>query len=226
MLYWPVTAHLALGHSVDYLEALRELQRRDDWERTGGAADASRWDLRRMRSLLGRLGDPQLGRRTVHVAGSKGKGSVASMVASALRAAGETVGLYTSPHLHRFVERIAVDGEPIAQEDFGRLTDEVLPAVDAEDADGSYGRVSTFEALTALGFLSFREREAAWQVLEVGLGGRLDATNVIDEKDVCVITQIGLEHTAVLGETDGTTERASYRYDVIAPPGPRADSGH
>jgi dihydrofolate synthase/folylpolyglutamate synthase len=186
---------------VNYLEALRRLQQRDDWERSGSAADASRWDLRRMRSLLARAGDPQLGRRTVHVAGSKGKGSVVSMVAAVLQAAGETTGRYTSPHLHRFVERIAVDGEPIAEEDFARLLGELLPQIEAEDADGSYGRVSTFEALTALGFLYFRERNASWQVLEVGLGGRLDATNVLDEKDVCVITQIGLEHTAILGDT-------------------------
>ncbi len=186
---------------MDYLEALRLLQRRDDWERSGSARDAARWDLRRMRSLLARLGDPQLGRRTVHVAGSKGKGSVASMVASVLHAAGEPIGLYTSPHLHRFVERIAVDGEAISTEDFARLIGELSPAIEAEDADGSYGTVSTFEALTALALLYFRERDARWQVLEVGLGGRLDATNVLDEKDVCVITQIGLEHTAVLGDT-------------------------
>jgi dihydrofolate synthase/folylpolyglutamate synthase len=201
VLYWPKTAGLYSEALLNYLEALRQLQRRDDWERTGAAADAARWDLRRMRSLLARAGDPQLGRRTVHVAGSKGKGSVVSMVASVLQANGETAGRYTSPHLHRFVERIAVDGEPIAEEDFARLLGDLLPQIDAEDADGSYGRLSTFEALTALAFLSFRERNASWQVLEVGLGGRLDATNVLDEKDVCVITQIGLEHTAVLGDT-------------------------
>jgi dihydrofolate synthase/folylpolyglutamate synthase len=186
---------------VHYREALRLLHRRDDWERSGSPDDAARWDLRRMRSLLARLGDPQLGRRTVHIAGSKGKGSTAAMIASVLRAAGENAGLYTSPHLHRFVERIAIDGEPIAEEDFGRLMGELLPAIEAEEADAAYGTVSTFEALTALSFLAFRERGVTVQVLEVGLGGRLDATNVIDDKDVCVITPIGLEHTAVLGDT-------------------------
>ena len=154
-----------------------------------------------MRSFLARLGDPHLGRGTVHVAGSKGKGSVASMIAAVLRAAGHTTGLYTSPHLHRFVERIAVDGEPVATEDFGRLMGQLAPQIEAEDADGSYGAISTFEALTALAFLYFRERDVRWQVLEVGLGGRLDATNVFDEKAACVITAIGLEHTAVLGDT-------------------------
>ena len=123
------------------------------------------------------------------------------MIASVLRAAGPSTGLYTSPHLHRFTERIAVDGEPIAPDDFARLFGELTPHIDAEDIDGSYGTVSTFEALTALAFRYFQERNVQWQVLEVGLGGRLDATNVLDEKAVCVITAIGLEHTAVLGDT-------------------------
>jgi dihydrofolate synthase/folylpolyglutamate synthase len=123
------------------------------------------------------------------------------MVASVLDAAGETVGLYTSPHLHRFVERVAVGREAISPEDFGRLVGELHPHIEAEDAGATYGRVSTFEALTVLAFMYFRERNAATQVLEVGLGGRLDATNVFEQKDVCVITPIGLEHTAMLGNT-------------------------
>ena len=200
---------------MDYLEALRLLRHRDDWERTGSPADAARWDLRRMRSLLARLGDPHLGRNTIHIAGSKGKGSTAAMIASVLHAAGASAGLYTSPHLHRFVERIAVNGEPIAAEQFGGLFDTLLPAIDAEDAEGGYGTVSTFEALTALAFLYFRELKVDWQVLEVGLGGRLDATNVFDEKAVCVITPIGLEHTSVLG--DSIQEIAKEKAGIITP---------
>ncbi len=212
---------------MQYLESLRLLRQRDDWERSGSAADASRWDLRRMRSLLARLGDPHLGRGTVHVAGSKGKGSVASMVGAVLTEAGVSIGLYTKPHLHRFVERIAVCGEPISQDDFGRLVGELVPHADAEEANGSYGAVSTFEALVALAFVYFREREAAWQVLEVGLGGRLDATNVFDEKAVCVITPIGLEHTAVLGDT--VAKIAEEKAAIITPGttvimGPQRDS--
>ncbi len=200
---------------MDYLDALRYLQRRDDWERTGSAADAARWDLRRMRSLLGRLGDPHLGRGTVHVAGSKGKGSVAAMVASVLQAAGVSNGLYTSPHLHRFVERVAADGEPISEDDFGRLGGELAPHIEAEDASGAYGTVSTFEALTALAFICFRERGVRWQALETGLGGRLDATNVFDAKEVCVLTPISLEHTAVLGDT--IPQIASEKAGIITP---------
>ena len=137
------------------------------------------------------------------------------MIASVLQAAGEPAGLFTSPHLHRFVERISVEGEPIALEAFGRLMGELAPQIDAEDADGSYGAVSTFEALAALAFLYFREREVRWQVLEVGLGGRLDATNVFDEKDVCVIMPIGLEHTAILGDT--VAQIAEEKAAIITP---------
>ena len=168
-----------------------------------------------MRSLLSRMGDPHLGRSTVHVAGSKGKGSVAAMIAAVLQAANVNTGLYTKPHLHRFVERIAVDGEAIAPEDFGRLMAGLSTQIEAEESDGSYGTVSTFEALVALAFLYFREREAVWQVLEVGLGGRLDATNVFDEKAVCVITPIGLEHTAILGDTVG--QIAEEKAAIITP---------
>ena len=168
-----------------------------------------------MRSLLARLDNPHLDRGTVHIAGSKGKGSTAAMIASVLQEAGVTAGRYTSPHLHRFTERISIGGEPIAEDDFARLLAALLPHVEAEDAEGAFGPVSTFETLTAMAFLSFREREVAWQVLEVGLGGRLDATNVVEEKAVCVITPIGLEHTAILGDT--VAQVAAEKAAIITP---------
>lgn len=168
-----------------------------------------------MRSLLARLDDPHLGRGTVHVAGSKGKGSTAAMIASVLQEAGVAAGRYTSPHLHRFTERITIGGEPIAEDGFARLLETLLPHADAEDAEGSFGPLSTFEMLTAMAFLCFREREVAWQVLEVGLGGRLDATNVLEEKAVCVITPIGLEHTAILGDT--VAQVAAEKAAIITP---------
>jgi len=217
---------------MDYQAALTFLQGLTDWERSPAQVLAPQnYDLRRVRSLLARLSNPHLGRSTVHIAGSKGKGSTAAMVASILKAAGYLTGLYTSPHLHSFCERIASDGEPISPADFARLTAIVASAVEAENSEARYGRVTTFEALTALAFLYFREREGwplampigprhgesplatagghariekgggLWQVLEVGMGGRLDATNVVDDKDVCIITALGLEHTAVLGDT-------------------------
>ena len=219
---------------MDYRRALRFLLSLSDWERLpagqaglpaapGAVAvvqtrEAARFNLERVRSLLARLGDPHLGRSTIHVAGSKGKGSVAAMIASVLRAAGVPPGLYTSPHLHRITERIAVDGEAISPDDFARLTESLRGAVEAENADGAHGQLTTFEALTALAFLYFRERAVRWQVLEVGLGGRLDATNVVEEKAICVITPISLEHTAVLGETVG--QIAAEKAAIITPGAP------
>lgn len=163
-------------------------------------ASAARLELRPLRRLLARLGDPQRGRGTAHITGSKGKGSVAAMIAAVLHAGGLHTGLYTSPHLHSIRERLRIDGEPIGPDELARLTTVLRGEVEAM-ADAGEGRLSTFELLTALGFLHFREQNAAWQVIEVGLGGTLDATNVLDEKQVCVFTPIGLEHTAILGDT-------------------------
>jgi dihydrofolate synthase/folylpolyglutamate synthase len=189
---------------MDYSQAIEYVLSFTDWERAPAQAfAAANFDLRRVQSLLARLGNPHLGRQTIHIAGSKGKGSVAAMVASILQAAGYRSGLYTSPHLHNIRERIVVDGQPIGEDEFARLTEVLAPQVAAENEDGRFGQLTTFELLTALAFLYFQDRDARWQVLEVGMGGRLDATNVVDEKAVCVITPISLEHTIVLGDTVG-----------------------
>ncbi|MGQ9573052.1 MAG: bifunctional folylpolyglutamate synthase/dihydrofolate synthase [Dehalococcoidia bacterium] len=187
---------------MDYRQATEYVFSFADWERAPAQAFApANFDLRRVHSLLARLGNPHLGRQTIHIAGSKGKGSVAAMIATILQAAGYRCGLYISPHLHNVRERIVVDGQPIGEDDFARLTEVLAPKVAAENEDGRFGELTTFELLTALAFLYFRDRNARWQVLEVGMGGRLDATNVVDEKAVCVITPISLEHTAILGDT-------------------------
>jgi len=187
---------------VHYRQAIEYILSFTDWEREPAQAfAAANFDLRSVHSLLARLGNPHCGRQTVHIAGSKGKGSVAAMMASILGAAGYRTGLYTSPHLHSFCERIVLDGQAIAEADFARLTGSLASAAAAENGDGRFGQLTTFELLTALAFLYFRERDAQWQVLEVGLGGRLDATNVVDDKAVCVITPISLEHAAILGDT-------------------------
>lgn len=185
---------------MTYAEALRWLYRYTDYEMTPlSAATAARLELAPLRDLLARLGDPQRGRRSVHITGSKGKGSTAAMVEAILRATGERTGLYTSPHLHHETERIRIDGEPIERDIFLRLVEEIKPHVEAVVADG--GRLTTFDLRTALGFLAFREQSMAWQVIEVGLGGRLDSTNVLDEKDLCIFTPVSLEHTQILGDT-------------------------
>jgi len=186
---------------VDYVEALRYLYSLADFERSGRFAD--RPDVVPVRALLAELGDPHLGRVTVHVAGSKGKGSVAAMVESVLRAAGMTTGLFTSPHLNRFPERIQISGEPVATEEFAAGVAEVAAAVGRVKVKMPDRAVVTFDVLTALGFLLFRERGVDAQVIEVGLGGLLDSTNVFGpgEKHCAVITNIGLEHTEILGDT-------------------------
>jgi dihydrofolate synthase/folylpolyglutamate synthase len=187
---------------MDYSQAVEYIFSFTDWERASAQTfAAANFDLRRVQSLLARLGNPHLGRRTIHIAGSKGKGSVAAMIASILQAAGYRSGLYTSPHLHNVRERIAVDGQPIGEDEFARLTEALAPQVAAENEDGRFGQLTTFELLTALALLHFQDRDVQWQVLEVGMGGRLDATNVVDEKAVCVIAPISLEHTTVLGDT-------------------------
>jgi dihydrofolate synthase/folylpolyglutamate synthase len=153
-----------------------------------------------MDELLGRLDDPHLKARTAHIAGSKGKGSVAAMMASALTASGYTTGLYTSPHLHDLNERMRVDWAMVSNEELVALVDRLRPEIEAVNEAATYGKLTTFEILTALGFTHFAQKGVDYQVIEVGLGGRLDATNIV-HPDVCVITSISLEHTEVLGNT-------------------------
>ena len=169
-----------------------------DFERT--ASHGHEFHLDRMGLLLGALGNPHLGRPTVHVAGTKGKGSTAAMFASVLQVQGHRVGLYTSPHLHSAVERIQVCGRPIAGADFAALVEHAWPVMERANQEGGAGSVTTFELLTTLAFLHFKKAGADFQVIEVGLGGRLDSTNVV-EPDVCVITPLSLDHTEILGPT-------------------------
>jgi len=198
---------------VNYRRAIDYLLTFADFERSGRFAE--RPDVAPMLSLLRRLGDPQLGRRTVHVAGSKGKGSVAAMVESVLGAAGLSTGLYTSPHLHSYCERIRIGGEAISEAEFAELTAVVQGAVEAEREALGGRELVTFDLLTALAFLAFRRHGVECQVVEVGLGGRLDSTNVFESKDVAVITPISLEHTAVLGGT--VTQIAGEKAAIIRP---------
>lgn len=171
-----------------------------DYEKMPMPHDPAFYDLRRVEELLARLGNPHLAARSVHIAGTKGKGSVAAMVASALSISGYTTGLYTSPHLHTWRERMRVDGELISEEEFVALVARLEPEVEAVNRKATYGQLTTFELLTALGFAFFKLKEAEFQVLEVGMGGTFDATNVITP-EVCIITSISLDHTEVLGNS-------------------------
>ncbi|MBZ5514463.1 MAG: bifunctional folylpolyglutamate synthase/dihydrofolate synthase [Acidobacteriia bacterium] len=163
--------------------------------------------LETITSILASLGDPHLKYPTAIVAGTNGKGSTSAILASILSRAGYRTGLYTSPHLIRVNERIAVDGEEISDEDFARGFREVRQAVERLLAARTLpARPSFFEFLTAVAFLHFAQARAGFAVLEVGLGGRLDATNVTEPR-VAVITNIELDHQEILGKTHAAIAR-------------------
>ena len=169
---------------------------------------ADRFDLGRMRDFMASLGDPQNDYRIIHIAGTKGKGSVAALCANALSKSGLRTGLYTSPHLQDYTERIQVDGMPIPQNDLIDLVDEIKPNI------AHSPEITTFEITTALAMLYFSRCSVDVTVLEVGLGGRLDATNVC-EPDVTVITSISHDHTYLLGDT--LAEIAGEKAGIIKP---------
>ncbi len=168
----------------------------------------------RFLALLGRLGDPQERLRVVHIAGTKGKGSTTAMAASVLRAAGHTVGMYLSPYVYDVRERIQIGGEMISRADFARWVTIIRPHAEALEAT-ELGPTTEFELKTAVGLCYFAERTVDYAVLEVGLGGRLDATNVVSRPLVTVITNIGMDHTELLGETLG--EIAAEKAGIVKP---------
>ena len=167
-----------------------------------------KFDLGRMRSFMELLQQPQETYPIIHVAGTKGKGSVTALCAGALHAAGYRVGQYTSPHLQDYAERIQIDGQPIPHTDLVALVEQIKPLL------GKIPDLTTFEITTALGFLYFARQGVDAAVIEVGLGGRLDATNIV-VPEVAVITSISYDHTAILGET--LTEIAGEKAGIIKP---------
>jgi dihydrofolate synthase / folylpolyglutamate synthase len=183
-----------------YADALRWLYGLPNWE-AAPPGERPQPDLARPRRLCERLYVAAPSYPSVIVAGTNGKGSTAAMLESILRAAGHRVGLYTSPHLHTYRERIQVDCVPIAPEAFAERLAQVRAAiVELESWEPELGRVTTYEATTALALLHFAEESVDAAVLEVGLGGRLDAVNVVPAP-VAVLTPIGLDHMETLGDT-------------------------
>jgi dihydrofolate synthase/folylpolyglutamate synthase len=172
------------------------------------------YSLRHVEELLNRMGNPQLTARTIHIAGTKGKGSVAAMIAQVLSDSGCKTGLYTSPHLHILRERISVDGSLISEAEFAAAMAEVKPFIESMKKDTAFRQLTYFEALTALTFAYFKKERLDFQVLEVGLGGRLDATNVARPL-VCIITPISLDHTQILGNS--LEEIAREKVGIIKP---------
>jgi dihydrofolate synthase/folylpolyglutamate synthase len=200
--------------------AVEFLRSRIDYERMSTVPYTQRdFRLDRMRQLLERLGNPQDRLAIVHVAGTKGKGSTAAMIAGVLRAAGYRAGLYSSPHLDRVEERIAVDGQMLAAAELAGLVERIRPVVAAMDdqppprGHGS-NRPTYFEIVTALALMRFAECRVGAAVLEVGLGGRLDSTNVCRPL-VSVITSISFDHTQQLGNT--LAEIAGEKAGIIKP---------
>ncbi|MDR3240372.1 MAG: bifunctional folylpolyglutamate synthase/dihydrofolate synthase, partial [Clostridiales bacterium] len=159
-----------------------------------------RHSLDHVRGVLRLLGDPQNQYKIIHIAGTNGKGSTCAMLHSILRESGLRTGLYTSPHLIKFNERIAVCGQIISDEDFAALTSRIQQA-SKRFFQNDFETLSFFEILTAMAFLYFYIQRVDAAVIEVGLGGRLDATNVIESPLLSVITAIGYDHTEVLGRT-------------------------
>ena len=174
----------------------------------------SRYGLERTEELLGRLGRPQDRLKFVHVAGTNGKGSTCSFIESALRKAGYKTGLFTSPYIITFEERIRVNGENISLDDLRDVTLAVREHAEAMAAETGE-HPTEFELMTAVAFEHFARCNCDIVIAEVGLGGRLDSTNIIDAPEVCVITRIGLDHTELLGDTQAAI--AAEKAGIIKP---------
>jgi dihydrofolate synthase/folylpolyglutamate synthase len=187
----------------DTQERLDYLYSRLNYEWLGMPPANGQLRLGRMRRLLRKMGDPHLPLRIIHIAGTKGKGSTAAMMAAALTASGVRTGLYCSPHLHRLEERFTIDGRACSSSELAALVDEVKESVDQLEQgpalDGNRGP-TFFEITTAMGLLYFARRGAGVVVLEVGMGGRLDSTNVVHPA-LSVITTISFDHTRQLGNS-------------------------
>lgn len=173
-----------------------------DWNEAIALLHGADWrhakiGLDRMKALMSALGDPQKKLRFIHIAGTNGKGSTCSMLRSILTEAGFKTGLYISPHLFSFNERISVDGTDISDDDLRRISEKIKTAVTSLNEEPT-----DFELITAMALCYFYEASCDFVVLEVGMGGRLDATNIIDAPEAAAIMSIGLDHTEVLGDTE------------------------
>jgi dihydrofolate synthase/folylpolyglutamate synthase len=205
--------HIQLRRDEDvwsYLESFTNL------EKSPALFTQRSYRLDRMKRLLRAFGDPHLAYRVIHIAGTKGKGSTATLAASVLAAAGERTGLYTSPHVESYWERISVLGLDPDRDlliALARRLQDLMPSLLLQPAFAE-GPPNTFEILTLLAFAYFREKHCRSAVIETGLGGRLDATNVV-RPDFCLITPLELEHTDILGET--LEEIAAEKGGIIKP---------
>jgi len=200
---------------LNYEEALAYINSFINAEKSPDFSRLARlYNLDRIARLLNRLGNPHRNLKVVHVAGSKGKGSTATFIASILTRAGFKTGLFTSPHLVSPRERCRIDSEPISTSAFADCVSRLKPEIEAVSEVDGIGNVSFFEIYTALAFTYFADETVDFAVVEVGLGGRLDATNIVNPF-VSVIAQISLEHTAILGNTHEVI--AKEKAEIIKP---------
>jgi len=190
--------------ATTYRDALQYLYGFTDVERIPGLAPAAGFDLAKVHRFFDLLGRPETRFRSVLVAGTKGKGSTASFIAGALRAAGYRTGLYSQPHLTTFRERLQIDGRLLPEDRLGPLVDRIRPVVARMHATApEFGPLTTYEIATGLALLFFAAEAVDYAVLEIGLGGRLDAVNTVRAPLVSAITSLSLDHTRVLGDTLG-----------------------
>ena len=195
--------------ALAYIDTFINSEKSPDFSR-----QARFYNLERISRLLAHLGNPHRRLKVVHVAGSKGKGSTAALITSILTHAGYKTGLFTQPHLITPRERCRINSRLISETEFAQYVNRLKPSIEAIAESESVGRVSFFEIYTALAFTYFADNAVDFAVIEVGLGGRLDATNVVDPL-VSVITPISLEHTAILGDTHEAI--AKEKAEIIKP---------
>ena len=206
---------------MQYSEAIANILSLFDSERArvDGPRQKAIYNLERMESFLDQIGNPHRRVPTVHIAGTKGKGSTAALCDAAFHASGLSTGFYSSPHLHTFRERMRRDCQPVSEEEFAGLVADLWPLRHTSPSSLPEGRnaggvVTLFEFLTGMAFYCFDQARVDVQTVEVGLGGRLDATNVVDA-DVCVITSVSMDHVKILGDTIG--EIAADKAGIIKP---------
>ena len=190
-------------------QAIEFLYGRIDYARMSASLSASDFKLDRMRNLLDKIDNPQNRVPAVHIAGTKGKGSTAAMIASILQAGGHHVGLFTSPHLERYEERVRIDDQMIGEHDLVELVNRLADVTRTIDAQSNGLSPTFFELTTALAWLWFERQRADIAVVEVGLGGRLDSTSVC-RPEVCVLTTVSRDHMHILGSrlSDIAAEKA------------------
>ena len=191
------TSELTRYHdAIQYLDGLNRTMTSPDYMRDQSQPSVF---LERTRSLLDALGNPEKGFKYIHITGTSGKGTVATMTHEALVASGKRVGLFTSPYVVAATEKIRVNDLYIAPDEFASILEEIKPHI--EHARGTHGRPTYFEVFFAIALVYFQRQQCEWVVLEVGAGGRYDATNVIESPLVTAITNIDYDHVQILGNT-------------------------